>query len=140
MNKYKRFLGTFVSVVIVSLLVFGTQVFAAPKRETVKLLTNMAPTVRSASRSGKYASVYARCYSVYPYAGGKDTYKRIRVTVYSTDHRQITGTVVLNEENTANTLIRFYDVPLNFYTINFYFTGNSNTAPAAGAEVMYDAR
>lgn len=114
--------------------------FASPKRETMKLLTNMAPTVRSASRSGYYASVYARCYSVYPYDGGTDTYKRMRVTVHHTDHSQITDTVILNEDNTYDTLIRFYDIPLNFYTINFYFTGNSTTAPAAGADVMYDPR
>lgn len=125
------------SIAFVFALLFSSHAFAA--RTTLTLPEDQVWVSISTERTGKYKTVYARLFSVYPTDGGKDNFTRIQVRVTSSSGTVMSNRITLYETNTSSTTIQLKDGTLANKKIKFQFRGN-NPNYGAKADVYYYGR
>lgn len=134
----KKKIMTLVSVVLMAMMICGTQVFAT--QEVVYLELNQNWNVRPAvSRSGKYNDAYARCNSVYPPNGQEDTFTKIQAKLCTTAGTTISDVYTLSENDTSDTSLAIRNGYLYITSLKFAFRGNNPNYNAL-ALVTYSGR
>lgn len=125
-------------------LTMCTSVFATERKQTINIPADLKKTTISATRTGNYSYVTARCYSVYPTSGGVDTFSKIRCEITDSSGNRINSNqdgktyFTLPETHTSATKIGIQEGKLGNKSIKFAFYGNS--VYAARAEVGYDPK
>lgn len=131
----KKKIMTLVSVVLMAMMICGTQIFAV--RETIVVIQNQAWNQRpSISRSGHYSYGTAQCYAVYPTDSSTDHFHQVRVRIangYSTN-QIISDTHYLSETGSAIS-IPIDEGAIHLKSVSFGFSGNSGQS--AYADVYY---
>lgn len=131
----KKKIMTLVSVVLMAMMICGTQVFAV--RETIVVIPNQAWNQRpSISRSGSHYYGTASCYAVYPLDNSTDYFSRVRVRItngYQTNS-PISDVYYLSETG-GEVKVYIKDGYAALRSISFGFSGNSDKA--AYADVYY---
>lgn len=138
--KKNKFFATFLSILILSGLILGTQAFAASTRKTIYLsdyqIWNNQPGV---TRTLNYSYVYSRLYSVYPVSGGTDTFTKAQVQLQDLAGTGLTNIYTLDEASTSSTSMPIFEGKLATSSVKFVFRGNSPSY-AAYADVSYDPK
>ncbi|MDO5410605.1 MAG: hypothetical protein Q4F21_09160 [Lachnospiraceae bacterium] len=140
MDKKKKKIHSMVSGILIVMLFMGSISMAAPTRVTLFLDKNQVWSTRySATRSLKYSTVEARCITVYPIDGSKDTFTRIQVVVENSAGTDISNVETLYETSTIALPIKIKETYMNTRNVYFRFRGN-HPSYAANAVVTYDGK
>lgn len=127
------------SAVLIAVLLFGSNVFAASSnRETLHLSSNLAwNNGVTVQRSLEYSYGDVRCYAVYPSNGGLDRFFRVRAKIVLVNNTTVSDVYTISENATTSTQIKMKEGYLDIVNIKFSFSGN--TSSAVYADVYYNA-
>ena len=132
----KKIFATVITVAMV-LVMSISSAFAV---DGLVLEINKEWSYRADTRSCAYSTVYARCLSVSPNAGGTDNLTYIETVVSnSANGYWISDVYKLYESATGNSSIQIKEGYLNVSNIYFQFRG-SDSSVEAYARVNYDGR
>lgn len=137
--KMKKLTKGVVVFSILAAMTLQMTAFASTGTTTLTLPVNQKWVSVSATRTGSFNDLHARCYSVYPTNGGKDDFKKIQARAVNSSGTVIANTVTLKETATGPTSMAIKNGYLNLTSFKFQFRGNDPEL-AAKAEVYYSGR
>lgn len=128
------------SIVLVAIIILANTIGVNATTKTIAIpRLGYGETKLSATRTGKYSYVQARCKAVYPQGSyDSDTFTKIRVKIRD-EYDTLMSDYLALTEGKALSNITLFEGYLDIKKIKFCFYGNSTEYPAT-AEVEYLAK